>query len=109
MSRYFYDNLWWLDKEENYKYYQGLLNRINGAINTEYKGVIKMKISLIERIRQERDELEEKIEKIKEFNNSESFEYLDKEDRDLLIAQENAMVTYHQILQMRIKKRNKEY
>ena len=73
------------------------------------EGVITMKKSLIERLRQERDELEEKIVKIKKFNNSESFEYLDKEDRDLLIAQENAMVTYHQILQMRIKKRNKEY
>lgn len=73
------------------------------------EGVITMKKSLIERLRQERDELEEKIVKIKKFNNSESFEYLDKEDRDLLIAQENAMVTYHQILQIRIKKRNKEY
>ena len=107
MSRYFYDNLWWVDKERNYDYYQSLLNRIKTGTWSE--GEKTMNKSLIERLRQERDELEEKIVKIKKFNNSESFEYLDKEDRDLLIAQENAMVTYHQILQMRIKKRNKEY
>ncbi len=108
MSRYFYENLWWVDKERNYDYYQSLLNRINNAMSWT-EGEKTMKKSLIQRLRQERYELEEKIIKIKEFNNSESFEYLDKEDRDLLIAQENAMVTYHQILQMRIKKRNKEY
>lgn len=106
---HFYD-IKWSDKieEGNYDYYQGLLKRINNSL-TWTKGEETMKKSLIERLRQERDELEEKITKIKSFNNSESFEYLDKEDQDLLIAQENAMVTYHSILQMRIKKRNKEY
>ena len=106
---HFYD-IKWSDKieEGNYDYYQGLLKRINNSL-TWTKGEETMKKSLIERLRQERDELEEKITKIKSFNNSESFEYLDKEDQDLLIAQENAMVTYHSILQMRLKKRNKEY
>lgn len=77
--------------------------------NLEMKGVVEVKKSLIDRLREERTELEERIEKIKKFNNSENFEYLEKEDRDLLITQENAMVTYHQILQMRIKRINKEY
>lgn len=107
MSRYFYDDAW-KDRFTEADYYQSLVNHVNNLF-TWTEGEKTMKKSLIERLRQERSELEEKIEKIKKFNNSENFEYLDKEDRDLLIAQENAMVTYHQILQMRIKKRNKEY
>ena len=65
--------------------------------------------SLRERMYEERTELEGKIIKLKSFRQSEAFEYLSLEDRDLLIAQENAMVTYYEILNIRYRKLKGEY
>ena len=67
------------------------------------------KKSLLERLRDERNELGEKIEKLKSFRESEAYDYLPLLDKHLLTAQENAMVTYHEILGMRINSIKKEY
>ena len=50
----------------------------------------------------ERDELEDKIAKLESFIASPRFESLDKRNRELLIAQRDAMRTYSVILNVRI-------
>ena len=96
MGDYFFKPHSWLEEEIFKQQMQGFV--------APMKGVVKVKKTLVERLREERDELEKKIDAIKEFNNSINVDYLNKEDRDLLIAQENAMVTYHEILQIRIRR-----
>ena len=58
---------------------------------------------VIEKLKEERSELENKIHKLKMFIYSgDKFLKLDCITRGLLISQENAMVTYHEILNTRI-------
>jgi hypothetical protein len=96
-----YPSLWYTDDVQNPL---TSILKINEKENKEMP-----KKNLVQRLYEERDELETKITKLKEFVSSEAFEYLSLEDRDLLRAQENAMVTYHSILNIRIKHIKKEY
>lgn len=65
--------------------------------------------NFIDRMYNEIGDLSDKIMKLKKFREGEVFDSLPREDRDLLIAQENAMVTYHEILNIRYRKLKGEY
>lgn len=55
-----------------------------------------------QRVVDERRELDEKIERLAGFIASTAFDFVDHEQRQLLLRQHDAMVTYSDILQQRI-------
>ena len=59
--------------------------------------------TFIERLEIECDEVAERLNKLQSFMNSESFEKLDWDNRNLLYCQESEMIEYHSTLCKRLK------